>query len=111
MISKKKSLLRIPANIVQEKTRLLQLKSVAHSSNNRTEEERLEEQLDQLEELAQGTRIKAVSRENEMFWKVNERNRRINMTEMREAERRGADERRRTGMCPSDLLAQLSSVG
>ena len=32
-----------------------------------------------------------------MFLKVNERNRKMNMVEMREAEKRGVEERRRNG--------------
>jgi RNA polymerase-associated protein RTF1 len=98
MIAKKKSLSRIPKNLVHEKTRLKQLRLAAISSGNESEAEKLEEQLAQLEELAQGSREKAISRENEMFLKVNERNRKMNLVEMREAERRGAEERKKNGI-------------
>jgi|SRR5579862_3308571 len=97
MIAKKKSLSRIPKNLVHEKARLKQLHLAAISGGNESEAENIQRQLDQLEELAHGSRVKGISRESEMFLKVNERNRRINMVEMREAERRGAEERRRTG--------------
>ena|ERR1700738_2471781 len=100
MIEKKKSLSRIPKNMVHEKTRLKQLHLAALSSGNESEAEKIQEQLLQLEELAQGKRDKGISRENEMFLKVNERNRKMNMVDMREAERRGAEERRRNGMWP-----------
>jgi RNA polymerase-associated protein RTF1 len=98
MILKKKSLSRIPKNIVHEKTRLKQLRLAAISSGNESEVEKIQDQLAQLEELAQGKRDKAISRENEAFLKVNERNRKINIVEMKEAERRGAEERRRAGI-------------
>jgi RNA polymerase-associated protein RTF1 len=98
MIAKKKSLSRIPKNLVHEKTRLKQLHLAAISNGNESEAEKLEEQLAQLEELAQGSREKAISRENEMFLKVNERNRKMNLVEMREAERRGAEERKKNGI-------------
>jgi hypothetical protein len=98
MILKKKSLSRIPKNIVHEKTRLKQLLLAAISSGNESEVEKIQDQLSQLEELAQGKRDKAISRENEAFLKVNERNRKINIVEMKEAERRGAEERRRAGI-------------
>jgi pyrimidine operon attenuation protein/uracil phosphoribosyltransferase len=98
MIIKKKSLSRIPKNIVHEKTRLKQLHLAALSSGNESEADKIQEQLAQLEELAQGKRVKEISKENEAFMKVNERNRKINIVEMREAERRGAEERRRNGM-------------
>lgn len=97
MIEKKKSLSRLPKNLVHEKTRLKQLHRAALSSGNESEAEKIQEQLTFLEELAQGNRDKSISRENEMFLKVNERNRKMNMLEMREAERRGAEERRRNG--------------
>jgi RNA polymerase-associated protein RTF1 len=97
MIEKKKSLSRIPKNLVHEKTRLKQLHLTALSSGNESEAEKIQEQLTFLEELAQGSRDKSISRENEMFLKVNERNRKMNMVEMREAERRGAEQRRRNG--------------
>ena len=86
--------------MVHEKTRLKQLHLAALSSGNESEAEKIQEQLLQLEELAQGKRDKGISRENEMFLKVNERNRKMNMVDMREAERRGAEERRRNGMWP-----------
>ena len=95
MIEKKKALSRIPKNLVHEKTRLKQLHLAAMSSGNESEAEKIQDQLAQLEELAQGNRDRSISRENEMFLKVNERNRKMNMVEMREAERRGAEERRR----------------
>jgi hypothetical protein len=97
MIEKKKSLSRIPKNLVHEKTRLEQLRLAALSSGNESEAERINNQLSQLKELAQGNRDKTVSRESEMFLKVNERNRKMNLVEMREAERRGAEERRKNG--------------
>ena len=97
MIEKKKSLSRIPKNLVHEKTRLEQLRLAALSSGNESEVERITNQLSQLKELAQGNRDKTVSRESEMFLKVNERNRKMNLVEMREAERRGAEERRKNG--------------
>ena len=97
MIEKKKSLSRIPKNLVHEKTRLKQLHLAAVSSGNELEAEKIHEQLSQLEELAQGNRDKGISRENQMFLKVNERNRKMNMVEMREAEKRGVEERRRNG--------------
>lgn len=97
MIEKKKSLSRIPKNLVHEKTRLKQLHLAAVSSGNELEAEKIQEQLLQLEELAQGNRDKGISRENQMFLKVNERNRKMNMVEMREAEKRGVEERRRNG--------------
>jgi hypothetical protein len=97
MIDKRKSLSRIPKNLVHEKTRLKQLYLAAISSGNEVEVEKLHEQLSQLEELAQGNRDKGISRENQMFLKVNERNRKMNLVEMREAEKRGAEERRRNG--------------
>lgn len=100
MIAKKKSLSRIPKNIVHEKARLKQLHLAAISSGNESEAESIQQRIEQLEELAQGNRVKGISRESEMFLKVNERNRKINMVEMREAERRGAEERRRTGNTP-----------
>jgi RNA polymerase-associated protein RTF1 len=105
MIAKKKSLSRIPKNIVHEKTRLKQLHLAALSAGNESEAEKILDQLAQLEELAQGKRDKGISRENEMFLKVNERNRKLNVVEMREAERRGAEERRRNGefMCIANL--------
>jgi hypothetical protein len=98
MIEKKKTLSRIPKNLVHEKTRLKQLHLAALSSGNESEADRIQEQLTQLEELAQGNRDKSISRENEMFLKVNERNRKMNIIEMREAEKRGAEERRRNGI-------------
>jgi len=98
MILKKKSLSRIPKNLVHEKTRLKQLRLAAISSGNESEVEKIQDQLAQLEELAQGKRDKAISRENEAFLKVNERNRKINIVEMKEAERRGAEERRRAAL-------------
>lgn len=97
MIEKKKSLSRIPKNLVHEKTRLKQLHLAALSSGNESEAERIQDQLSQLEELAQGSRDRGISRENQMFLKVNERNRKMNLVEMREAGRRGAEERRRNG--------------
>jgi RNA polymerase-associated protein RTF1 len=97
MIEKKKSLTRIPKNIVHEKARLKTLRLVALSSGNGSEAEKLQEQLAQLEELTIGNRERSISRENEMFLKVNERNRRMNQVELREAERRVAEERRRNG--------------
>jgi hypothetical protein len=97
MIAKKKSLSRIPKNLVHEKTRLKQLRLAALSSGNESEADKIEEQLAQLEELAQGSREKAVSRENEMFLKVNERTRKMNLVEMREAGRREAQERKKNG--------------
>jgi len=97
MIEKKKSLSRIPKNLVHEKTRLKQSHLAAVSAGNDLEAEKYYEQLLQLEELAQGSRDRGVSRENQMFLKVNERNRKMNLVEMREAERRGAEERRRNG--------------
>lgn len=100
MIAKKKSLSRIPKNLVHEKTRLKQLHLAALSSGNESEAEKIQHQLAQLEELAQGSRDKSISRENEMFLKVNERNRKMNMVEMRQAERRDAEERRRNGNIP-----------
>jgi len=104
MIEKKKSLSRIPKNLVHEKTRLEQLRLAALSSGNESEVERITSQLSQLKELAQGNRDKTVSRESEMFLKVNERNRKMNLVEMREAERRGAEERRKNGtFCPPNL--------
>jgi len=111
MIAKKKSLSRIPKNLVHEKARLKQLYLAATSSGNDSEAETIQRQIEQLDELAQGSRVKSVSRENEMFLKVNERNRRINMVEMREAERRGVEERRRTGMSVVhlDLILVLST--
>ena len=111
MIEKKKSLSRIPKNLVHEKTRLEQLRLAAMSSGNESEVERINNQLSQLKELAQGNRDKTVSRESEMFLKVNERNRKMNMVEMREAERRGAEERRKNGECRaiSSLIAALST--
>lgn len=107
MIEKKKSLSRIPKNLVHEKTRLKQLHLAALSSGNDLEAEKVAQQLAQLEELAQGNRDKSISRENEMFLKVNERNRKMNMVEMREAERRDAVERRKNGTNP--LLASPSA--
>lgn len=101
MIDKKKSLSRIPKNLVHEKTRLKQLRLAALSSGNESEAEKFDEQLAQLEELAQGSREKAVSRENEMFLKVNERNRKMNLVELREAGRREAQERKKNG---TDLI-------
>jgi RNA polymerase-associated protein RTF1 len=98
MIEKKKSLSRIPKNLVHEKTRLKQVLLAALSSGNESEAERIQDQLSQLEELAVGNRDKSISRENEMFLKVNERNRKMNMLEMRQAERRGVEERRRNGI-------------
>ena|SRR5271156_371968 len=98
MIAKKKSLSRIPKNLVHEKTRLKQLLLSAISNGNESEVENVQEQLAQLEELAQGNRDKSISREGEMFRKVNERNRKMNMVEMREAERREAEERKKNGM-------------
>lgn len=109
MIEKKRSLSRIPRNVVHEKARLKQLHLAALSSGNESEAERIQEQLGQLEELAQGSRDKSISRENEMFLKVNERNRKMNMLEMREAERRGAEERKRNG-CPAFDLADSSII-
>lgn len=103
MIEKKKSLSRIPKNLVHEKTRLEQLRLAALSSGNESEVDRINNQLSQLKELAQGNRDKAVSRESEMFLKVNERNRKMNMVEMREAERRGAEERKKNGLFHRDL--------
>jgi len=103
MIEKKKSLSRIPKNLVHEKTRLKQLHLAALSSGNESEAERIQDQLVQLEELAQGNRDRSISRENEMFLKVNERNRKMNMVEMREAERRGVEERRRNGTVTAKL--------
>ena len=100
MIEKKKSLSRIPKNLVHEKARLKQLHLAALSAGNTHEAQNLERQLVQLEELAQGSRDKGISRENEMFLKVNERNRKMNMVEMREAERRDAVERRKNGPSP-----------
>jgi RNA polymerase-associated protein RTF1 len=97
MIEKKKSLSRIPKNLVHEKARLKQLHLTALSSGNDIEAEKIQEQLAQLEEIAIGSRDKSISRENEMFLKVNERNRKMNMVEMREAERRGVEERKRNG--------------
>lgn len=97
MIEKKKSLSRIPKNLAHEKTRLEQLRLAALSSGHESEVERINSQLSQLKELAQGNRDKTVSRESEMFLKVNERNRKMNLVEMREAERRGAEERRKNG--------------
>jgi RNA polymerase-associated protein RTF1 len=96
MVEKKKSLSRIPKNIVHEKARLKQLHLAALSSGHDAEAEKIQEQLSQLEELALGNRDKS-SRESEMFLKVNERNRKMNMIEMRQAERRGAEERKRNG--------------
>ena len=101
MIEKKKALSRIPKNLVHEKTRLKQLRLAAISSGNESEAEKIQDQLAHLEELAQGNRDRSISRENEMFLKVNERNRKMNIIEMREAERRGAEERRRNGARPS----------
>lgn len=111
MIEKKKSLSRIPKNLVHEKTRLEQLRLAALSSGNESEVERINNQLSQLKELAQGNRDKAVSREGEMFLKVNERNRKMNMVEMREAERRGAEERKKNGFVSprSSLIIALST--
>jgi len=100
MIEKKKALTRIPKNLVHEKTRLKQLHLAAVSSGNESEAEKIQDQLTQLEELAQGNRDKSISRENEMFLKVNERNRKLNVVEMREAERREAQERRKNGITP-----------
>lgn len=100
MIEKKKALSRIPKNLVHEKARLKQLHLAAISSGDENGAEKIQEQLSQLEELAHGSRDKSISRENEMFLKVNERNRKMNMLEMREAERRGAEERRRNGVFP-----------
>jgi hypothetical protein len=97
MIEKKKSLSLIPKNLVHEKTRLKQFHLAALSSGNIAEAEKLERQLEQLDELAQGNRERGFSRENEMFLRVNERNRKMNMVEMREAERRDAVERRKNG--------------
>jgi RNA polymerase-associated protein RTF1 len=99
MIAKKKSLTRIPKNLVHEKTRLKQLLLTAMSNGNESEVENVQDQLAQLEELAQGNRDKSISRESEMFRKVNERNRKMNMVEMREAERREAEERKKNGIC------------
>jgi len=112
MIEKKKSLTRIPKNLVHEKTRLKQLHLAALSAGNTHEAQNLEQQLAQLEELAQGSRDKGISRENEMFLKVNERNRKMNMVEMREAERRDAVERRKNGPSPkhNSPTPQLSLV-
>ena len=56
MIEKKKSLSRIPKNLVHEKTRLKQLHLAAMSSGNEGEAEKIQDQLAQLEELAQGNR-------------------------------------------------------
>jgi len=98
MIAKKKSLTRIPKNLVHEKTRLKQLLLTAMSNGNESEVENVQDQLAQLEELAQGNRDKSISRESEMFRKVNERNRKMNMVEMREAERREAEERKKNGI-------------
>jgi hypothetical protein len=97
MIEKKKSLSLIPKNLVHEKTRLKQFHLAALSAGNIAEAEKLEHQLEQLDELAQGNRERGFSRENEMFLRVNERNRKMNMVEMREAERRDAVERRKNG--------------
>ena len=80
------------------------------SSGNESEAERIQEQLAQLEELAQGSRDKSISRENEMFLKVNERNRKMNIIEMREAERRGAEERRRNGIYILFIVANSSVI-
>ena len=110
MIAKKKSLSRIPKNLVHEKTRLKQLRLAAMSSGNESEAEKIEEQLAQLEELAQGNREKAISRENEMFLKVNERNRKMNLVEMREAERRGAEERKKNGIETLLYCVNLSAL-
>ena len=110
MIEKKKSLTRIPKNLVHEKARLKQLHLAALSAGNTHEAQNLERQLVQLEELAQGSRDKGISRENEMFLRVNERNRKMNMVEMREAERRDAVERRKNGPSPQTQNTQpLSS--
>ena len=111
MIEKKKSLSRIPKNLVHEKTRLEQLRLAALSSGNESEAERINNQLSQLKELAQGNRDKTVSRESEMFLKVNERNRKMNLVEMREAERRGAEERRKNGNIYPANLANHSFIG
>ena len=105
MIEKKKSLSRIPKNLVHEKTRLKQLHLAAVSAGNELEADKFQEQLLQLEELAQGNREKGVSRESQMFLKVNERNQKMNLVEMREAERRGAEERRRNGISIPFLLS------
>lgn len=110
MIDKKKSLSRIPKNLVHEKTRLKQLHLAALSSGNESEAERIQDQLTQLEELAQGNRDKSISRENEMFLKVNERNRKMNMVEMRQAERRDAEERRRNGIYLLPALINSSAL-
>jgi hypothetical protein len=104
MIEKKKSLSLIPKNLVHEKTRLKQFHLAALSAGNAAEAEKLERQLEQLDELAQGNRERGFSRENEMFLRVNERNRKMNMVEMREAERRDAVERRKNGTSPLPLL-------
>jgi hypothetical protein len=100
MIEKKKSLSLIPKNLVHEKTRLRHYHLAALSAGNAAEAERLGRQLEQLDELAQGNRERGFSRENEMFLRVNERNRKMNMVEMREAERRDAVERRKNGFLP-----------
>jgi hypothetical protein len=109
MIAKKKSLSKVPKNLVHEKARLKQQYLAAASSGNESEAEIVLQQIEQLEELAQGSRERGISRENQMFFKVNERNRRINMLEMREAERREVEERRRTGnlMAGMRLIASI----
>ncbi|EEB09710.1 RNA polymerase II associated Paf1 complex [Schizosaccharomyces japonicus yFS275] len=90
----KRELSRIPSNISAEKTNLRMKRQAALAANQMDLVQELDERLNTLEELSMGSRPNGTSTLDQLS-KVNERNRRKNQEEVRLAEKRMNDERRR----------------
>ncbi|KAL2313302.1 RNA polymerase II associated Paf1 complex [Schizosaccharomyces pombe] len=94
IINRKKELSRVPSNIAAEKTRLRQRRQAAYVAGNAELVKEIDDQLNTLEELSMGSNQNSNSAMDQLA-KVNERNRRRNHTEIRLAEQRMNEERRR----------------
>ncbi|WBW70645.1 RNA polymerase II associated Paf1 complex [Schizosaccharomyces osmophilus] len=110
IIRRKKELSRVPSNLAAEKTRLRQHRQAAIGANNTELAKELEERLNTLQELSVGNTTQTNFSEMDQLAKVNERNRRRNQAEVRLAEKRMNEERRRLAT-PATSLPPLAVAG
>ncbi|KAI9144050.1 hypothetical protein BKA69DRAFT_1036404 [Paraphysoderma sedebokerense] len=87
MLQLKKSIQQVPKNIASTKADLLRLKSAAQAQGDLEEANRLNEEISKLD-LVSEERKRKVNAKLEVWSKLNERNRKINEIESRQAEER-----------------------
>ncbi|EPY49319.1 RNA polymerase II associated Paf1 complex [Schizosaccharomyces cryophilus OY26] len=110
IIRRKKELSRVPSNLAAEKTRLRQHRQAAIAANNTELAKELEERLNTLQELSVGNAPQTNFSAMDQLAKVNERNRRRNQAEVRLAEKRMNEERRRLATSVSTSATSLPSL-